>query len=132
MDINSFLYKIGTEHFHEGVEKYLETKFDTNGHSNDDNRPISIGTNIKVIIMMKDELGGKIVTKIVALRFMLRVKIYVYRKIDKKLQGKCYKGTNKYVVAETFTFDDYRPACLTVKKYTQRKCCLEITKTRCT
>ena len=85
MDINSFLYKIGTEYFHEGVEKYLETKFDTNGYSNDDNRPISIAKNIKVIIMMKDELDGKIVTKFVALRFMLRVKIYMYRKIDKKV-----------------------------------------------
>ena len=57
--------------------------------------------------MMKDELGGKIMTAFVA----LRAKMYAYRKIDKKVEDKCCKGTNKCLVAESLTLDDYK-ACL--------------------
>ena len=53
--------------------------FDTNGYSKDENRPLPIGKNKKVIGLMKDELGGKIMTEFVA----LRAKMYAYRKIDK-------------------------------------------------
>ena len=56
---------------------------------------------------MKDELGGKIMTEFVA----LRAKMYVYRKIDKKVEDKRCKGTKKCVVAEGLTFDDYK-TCL--------------------
>ena len=56
---------------------------------------------------MKDELGGKIMTKFVA----LRAKMYVYRKIDKEVEEKCCKGTKKCVVSEGLTFDDYK-TCL--------------------
>ena len=57
--------------------------------------------------MMKDELGGKIMTKFVA----LSAKMYAYRKIDKKVEDKRCKDTKKCVVAESLTFDDYN-ACL--------------------
>ena len=53
--------------------------FDTNGYSKDENRPLPIGKNKKVIGLMKDELGGKIMTEFVA----LRAKMYAYRKIKK-------------------------------------------------
>ena len=56
---------------------------------------------------MKDELGGKIMTEFVA----LRAKMYAYRKIDKEVEEKCYKGTKKCVVSEGLTFDDYK-TCL--------------------
>ena len=57
----------------------------------------------KVIGLMKDDLGGKIMTEFVA----LRAKVYVYRKIDKKVEEKHCKGTKKCVLAEGLTFKDY-------------------------
>ena len=56
---------------------------------------------------MKDELGGKIMTKFVA----LRAKMYAYRKTDKEVEEKHCNGTKKCVVCEGLTFDDYT-ACL--------------------
>ena len=61
----------------------------------------------KKIGLMKDELGGKIMTEFVA----LRAKMYAYRKIDKEVEEKRCKGTKKCVVAEGLTFDDYK-TCL--------------------
>ena len=43
-------------------------RIDTSGYSKDENRPLPIGNNKKVIDMMKDELGEKIMTEFVALR----------------------------------------------------------------
>ena len=56
---------------------------------------------------MKDELGGKIMTRFVA----LRAKMHAYRKIDKEVQEKRCKGTKECVVSEGLTFDDYK-TCL--------------------
>ena len=63
-----------------------------------------------------------------------RAKMYAYRKIDKEVEEKRCKGTNKCVVSEGLTFDDYttRPACLMVKRYIESKCCLRTRNTRCT
>ena len=85
MDTNSFVYEIGTECFHKEVEKDVEAMFDTSGYSRDDNKSLQIGKNMKVIITMKDELGGNIMTQFVALRCMVSVKIHVYRKARKKV-----------------------------------------------
>ena len=41
----------------------------------------------------------------------LRAKMYAYRKIDKEVEEKCYKGTKKCVVSEGLMFDDYK-TCL--------------------
>ena len=79
----------------------------TKGYSKDDNRPLPIGKNKKVIGLMKDELGGKIMTEFVA----LSAKMYAYRKIDKEVEEKRCKGTKKCVVSEGLTFDNYK-ACL--------------------
>ena len=67
----------------------------------------------KKIGLMKDELGGKIMTEFVA----LRAKMYAYRKIDRltvqhehfvACDEKGCKGTKKCVVSEGLMFDDYK------------------------
>ena len=40
---------------------------------------------------MKDDLGGKIMTEFVA----IRAEMYAYRKVDKKVEEKCCKGTKR-------------------------------------
>ena len=61
----------------------------------------------EMVGLMKDELGGKIMTEFIT----LRAKLYAYRKIDKKVEEKGCKGTKKCVVAEGLRLDDYR-TCL--------------------
>ena len=56
----------------------MEKRLDSSGYSKYDNRPLPIGENKKVIGLMTDELGGKIVTEFVA----LRAKMYAYRKMN--------------------------------------------------
>ena len=108
---------IDIEDFYQDIAKDVEKRFDTSGYSKDDNRPLPIGENKKVIGLMKDELGGKIMTEFVA----LRAKMYAYRKIDRlaaqhehfvACDEKRCKGTKKCVVSEGLTFDDYKTCLL--------------------
>ena len=109
MDTDSFVYEIETEDFYRDIEGDVETRFDTSNYNNegaytkDEFRPLPIGQNKKVIRLMKDELGGKIMIEFVA----LRAKMYAYRKMSSEEDKKC-KGIKKCVVAETLTFEDYK------------------------
>ena len=103
MDTDSFVYNIKTENFYEDIAPDVETRFDTSGYSKEDARPLPIGLNKKVIGLMKDELGGKIMTEFVA----LRPKLYAYRKLDGVEDKKC-KGIKKCVVKKMLVFDDYK------------------------
>ena len=76
MDTDSFVYEIETEDFYRDIAKDVEKRFDTSGYSKDENRPLPIRENKKVIYLMKYELGGKIMTAFVA----LRSKMYAYRR----------------------------------------------------
>ena len=68
MDTDSFIYEIETEDFYRDIAKDVEKRLDTSGYSKDENRPLPIAENKKVIGLMKDELGGKIMTEFVALK----------------------------------------------------------------
>ena len=68
MDTDSLVYDIKTEDFYEDIANDVEARFDTSGYSKTDFRPLPIGLNKKVIGLMKDELGGKIMTEFLALR----------------------------------------------------------------
>ena len=107
MDTDSFVYEIEIEDFYTDIANDVQKRFDTSGYSKNDNRPLHTGKIKKVIGLMKDELGGKIMTEFVA----LRAKMYAYRKIDKEVEEKRCKGTKKCVVSEGLTFDDYK-TCL--------------------
>ena len=62
MDIDSFVYDIDTEDFYRDIAKDVEKRFDTSGYSKDENRTLRTEENKKVIGLIKDELGGKIMT----------------------------------------------------------------------
>ena len=64
MDTESFAYEIETEGFYKDRAKYVERWPDTSRYSKDDNRSLTIGKNKKVIGMMKDEHGGKIMREL--------------------------------------------------------------------
>ena len=66
MDIDSLIYSIKTEDFYKDIAHNVETRFDTSGYIPD--RPLPVGKNKKVIGLMKDELGGKIMKEFVSLR----------------------------------------------------------------
>ena len=106
MDMDSLVYDIKTEDFYEDIANDVEARFDTSGYSKTDFRPLPIGLNKKVIGLMKDELGGKIMTEFVA----LRLKLYSYKKLDGSEDKKC-KGIKKCVFKKTLTFEDYK-TCL--------------------
>ena len=106
MDTDSLVYDIKTGDFYEDIANDLEARFDTSGYSKTDFRLLPIGLNKKVIRLMKDELGGKIMTEFVA----LRPKLYSYKKLDGSEDKKC-KGIKKCVVKKTLTFED-KKTCL--------------------
>ena len=66
MDTDSFIMHINTEDFYKDIANDVEKRFDKSNYDFD--RSIPKGKKKKVIGLMKDELGGKIMTEFVALR----------------------------------------------------------------
>ena len=105
MDTDSFIMNIKTEDFYKDISNDVEKRFDTSNY--EVNRPLSIGKNKKVIWLMKDELGGKIITEFVT----LRPKTYSYLTDDCKDDKKA-KGTKKCVIKRMIKFNDYKNCLL--------------------
>ena len=114
MDTDSFIMNIKTNDFDEDIASDVENRFDTSSYEVNTSetsalarRPLPIGKNKKVIVLMKDELGGKIITEF----FTLGPKIYSfltdYVKEDKKA-----KGTKKCVIKKMIKFNDYKKCLL--------------------
>ena len=61
MDTDSFIVYIKTDDIYKNITEDVETRFDTSNYELD--RPLPKGENKKVIGLMKDELGGKIMIK---------------------------------------------------------------------
>ena len=107
MDMDSLIYSIETDDFYKGIADDVKDRFDTSGYNS--NRPLSVGLNKKVIGLMKDELGGEIMTEFVT----LRPKIYAYKTgesestVGRDKVKKC-KGIKKCVVRTTISFEDYK------------------------
>ena len=100
MDTDSLVYKIKTEDFYKDIAEDVESRFNTSGYVPD--RPLPIGKNEKVIGLMKDELGGKIMKEFIS----LRPKMYRYR--VEELEPKKCKGIKKCIVKKTIRFEDYK------------------------
>ena len=101
MDRDSFIMNIKTNDFYKDISNDVDNRFDTSNY--EVKRPLSIGKNKKVIGLMKDELGGEIITEFVT----LRPKTYSYLTDDGK-QDKKAKGTKKCVIKKMIKFDDYK------------------------
>ena len=63
MDMDSFIMNIKTNDFYEDIASDVENRFDTSNY--EVNRPLPTGKNKRVIGLMEDELGGKIITEFV-------------------------------------------------------------------
>ena len=105
MDTDSFIMSIKTEDFYKDVANDIEKRFDTSNYEVD--RPLPTGKNKKVIGLMKDELGGRIITEFAA----LRPKTYSYLTDDYK-EDKKAKGTKKCVIKRMIKFNDYKNCLL--------------------
>ena len=82
MDTDSFIINVKTEGFYKDISENVIERFDTSNYIHD--RPLPIGVNKKVLGLMKDELGGGIITEFVA----LRPKAYSYKTEDNVEKGK--------------------------------------------
>ena len=78
MDTDSFILEIQTDDFFEDINNDVNKWFDTSNYDKNDNRPLEIEKNKKVIGKFKDELGGKILSEFVA----LRAKTYSYTQLN--------------------------------------------------
>ena len=67
-DTDSFIIHIKTEDFFEDICNDVEKWFDTSNFDKNDKRPLPIGKNKKVLGLFKDELEGKIIIEVVAIR----------------------------------------------------------------
>ena len=101
MDTDSFIMDIKTNDFCEDIANDVECKLDTSNY--EVNRPLPMGKNKKVIGLMKDELGGEIITEFVT----LRPKTYSYLTDDGK-EDKKAKGTKKCVIKKMIKFNDIK------------------------
>ena len=119
-DTDSLCYEIETEDFYKDISKDVDQKFDTSNFEKDHGVRLRNGTfrksgiptgkNKKVIRMMKDEAGGKIIKEFVG----LRAKLYSYKMYEGKEEKKC-KGIKKNVIENKITHEDYKH-CLFTRK----------------
>ena len=101
MDTDSLIMNIKTKDFYKDIAHDVEERLDTSNYNVD--RPLPKGKNKKVIGLMKDELGGGIITEFVA----LRPKTYSYI-TDEFIEMQKGKGTKKCVIKKMLKFEDYK------------------------
>ena len=105
IDTDSFVMHIKTNDFYKDISDDVDNRFDTSNY--EVKRPLPIGKNKKIIGLMKDELGGEIITEFIA----LRPKTYSYLTVNDKIDKKA-KGTKKCVIKKMIKFDDYKKCLL--------------------
>ena len=90
-----------TDGIYKDIPEDVETRFDTSNYES--GRPLPKGKNKKVFRLMKDELGGKIMTKFVR----LRAKTCNYL-IDDGIEDKKAKTTKTCVIKRKVKFENYK------------------------
>ena len=107
MDTDNFIVHIKTEDFYEDIASNVDKWFDTSAYNEDNNRPLPIGKNKKVIGKFKDEMNGKIMIE----NYNARAKTYAF-KLDDDKETKRAKGTKKCVIKKDLTFENYKESVL--------------------
>ena len=102
-DTDSFIIYIKTGNVFEDISNDVQRWFDTSNYDENDKGPLAIGKNKKAPGLIKDELGGKIVTEVVA----LRPKTYAYLMNDGSDHKKA-KDTKKCVIKQKIMFENYK------------------------
>ena len=101
MDTDSSYVYIKIDYIYKDIAEDVETRSDTSNYELD--RPLSKGKNKKVIGLMKDELGEKIMTNFVE----LRVKTYSSSIADGS-EDKKAKVTKKCVIKRKLKSENYK------------------------
>ena len=114
MDTDSFVMHIKTNDFYKDIANDVENRFNTSNYEVNMSetsalarRPLPTGKNKKIIDLMKDELGGKILIEFVT----LRPKAYSFLTDDGKDDKKA-KGTKKCIIKKMIKFNDYKKCLL--------------------
>ena len=102
MDTDSSIMTIKTNSFFKDISNDIDLSFDTSNFDENDNRPLIIGKNKKVIGKFKIEVGSKIITQFCG----LKVETCPY-KLDNDQEEKKAKGTKKCVAKKQITSDNY-------------------------
>ena len=112
MDKDSFITIIKTEDFYSDIANDVGRWYDTSNYDKNDERPLPIGINKKVLDTFKDELGEKIMGEFIALRvktYSLLIDGYNDEDYEKnKIINKKAKGTKKCVIKRDLMFNNYK------------------------
>ena len=103
MGTDGFIMHIKTKDFYKDISSYVEKWSDTSNYLTNMNRPVPKGKNKKEIGILKDELGGKTMRKLIG----LRAKAYSHL-MDDDSEAKKVKETKKGVTKEMLKFNDYK------------------------
>ena len=101
MDLDSFSVYVETDHIYNGITEDVEVRSDISNYELE--KPLPKGKNKKIINLMKDELGGKIIKEFAG----LWAKTYC-NLIDEVSEDKKAKGIIKYVTKRKLKFEDYK------------------------
>ena len=111
IDTDSFIMHIKTDAFYKDISADVDKWFDTSNFDKNDNRPLEIRKNKKVLGKFKDEIGGKIMTKSCALRAKTHsflIDEYTDDDYEKnKIINKKAEGTKKCVIKREILFNNF-------------------------
>ena len=102
-DTDSFVIHIKTENVFEDISNDVERWFDTSNCDENDKILPPIGKNKKIPALFKDELEGKIMVEVVA----LRPKTWAYL-MDDGSDKKKAKGTKECIIKRKLMFENYK------------------------
>ena len=91
MDTDSLVYDNKTDDFYEDIAGNIKSRFDKSGYSC--SHPLPMGVKTKIIGLMKDELGRRIMNEFIS----LRPKLYAYKALSGSGDKKC-KEVKKFVM----------------------------------